>query len=316
VFEYSLGDKRIREKRPDAEVFSEDSLGTLEGAYVTIDHPTMDPKDVAVGRVIKASANPPYVDGVIQLEDDRAIRMVDNGQLTELSCGYHMVLVQNDGEDAEFVQTQIRYDHAALGPAGWGRLGRDVCLRLDSNNNQIVTYVTDEEVMAEPEKAIEPVTTHVDSVDSKLDMLIAAVNKLVTVQVKEQDSPIKKITELPSESAIEAIAQKKADLMLKLELEARDAHAAFFPNDYVAPVWAGRQCCEAVLRTVDPTRTITDSEDIASLVKEAQLLARKQRVDDESRKPTISTLAEKLGRGIPAAALQTPKSGLRARLGV
>jgi hypothetical protein len=151
----------------------------------------------------------------------------------------------------------------------------------------------------------------------KLDTLIAAVNKLVAVQVKEQDSPIKKITELPDDQAVKEMANELANRMLKLELQARDAHAAFFPNDYVAPVLAGRKCCEEVLRTVDPARTVTDAEDIESLVKEAQLLARKHRQDAESQKTTVSTLSEKLlSRGIPAAALQTPKSGLRTRLGL
>jgi hypothetical protein len=223
-------------------------------------------------------------------------------------------LVKSSEEDADYVQTQIRYDHAALGPEGWGRLGRDVCLRLDSNQDQIVRYLTDEEVMEEEKK---PEGKLPDLVSEKLDTLIAAVNKLVAVQVQEQDSPIKKITELPDDQAVKEMATELANRMLKLELEARDAHAAFFPNDYVAPVLAGRKCCEEVLRTVDPARTVTDAEDIAALVKEAQLLARKHRQDAESQKTTVSTLSEKLlSRGIPAAALQTPKSGLRTRLGI
>jgi hypothetical protein len=137
VFPYMRGTEKLRELRPEEEVFHTDSLSTLEGAYVTIDHPTGSPKDVAVGRVLKVEVDAPYVKGEIQIEDSAAAKMIENGHLKELSCGYHMKLLESDGDQADFIQTCIRYDHAALGPEGWGRLGPDVCLRLDSKGDQI-----------------------------------------------------------------------------------------------------------------------------------------------------------------------------------
>ena len=137
VFEYLSGTDKIRELRPNAEVFSADSLATLEGAYVTVDHPTASAKDVAVGRVLRVESDPPYVKGVLQVEDSRAARLIENGHLKELSCGYSMKLKMSDTDEADYVQTQIRYDHAALLPEGRGRLGSDVCLRLDSKGNQV-----------------------------------------------------------------------------------------------------------------------------------------------------------------------------------
>ena len=138
VFEYRAANAKVKELRPKEEVFHQDSLSTLEGAFVTVDHPPEGAaKDVAVGRVLSVEAVPPYVKGVLQVEDARAAKMIENGHLKELSCGYQMVLERSDSEGADFIQTQIRYDHAALLPEGRGRLGSDVCLRLDSKGNQV-----------------------------------------------------------------------------------------------------------------------------------------------------------------------------------
>lgn len=137
VFDYLRGQESVKERRPESEVFATDSLATLEGAYVTIDHPSDgNAKANAIGRVLSVQTEPPYVKGVLQVEDERAAKMIENGHIKEISCGYAMVLERSDNDEADFVQTQIRYDHAALGPEGWGRLGPDVCLRLDSNGNE------------------------------------------------------------------------------------------------------------------------------------------------------------------------------------
>lgn len=314
VFDYQLGDKKIRELRPESEVFSEDSLRTLEGAYVTVDHPRVHPKDVAVGRVLNVQSDPPYVSGTLQIEDARTAKMIENGHLKEMSCGYQMKLEQSDSEEADFIQTQIRYDHTALLPVGDGRLGRDVCLRLDSNGNQKVMFMTDE-----AEKPEEEARKVVDSLSKTMKELAAGqaqIVELLTAQRKdsEDDSPIKKFEELPSEEQVEQIVNERVDALLLLELRARDAHAAFFPRDYVEPVRCGKELCERVLQIVDSRRTVEDSDDVETLVKEASLLAKKQRLDSEKSKTTVSSLRQTLSQGVPAAALQTPKSGLRARL--
>ena len=311
VFEYQRGDERIRELRSEEEVFSTDSLRSLEGAFLTVDHPRVPPKDVAVGRVLSVESNPPYVTGVLQVEDARTAGMIKNGHLKEISCGYQMQLQRIDSEEADYSQTQIEYDHAALLPVGDGRLGRDVCLRLDSNGNEEV-YMTDE------------ANAPTDETQKVIDSLSKAVHELAEGQKKIVDlltttdsndqSPIKKFEELPSEDQVEQIVNERVDSLLLLELAARDAHSAFFPKDYVEPVRCGKMLCERVLQTVDSYRTIDDSDNVEGLVKEASLLAKKHRMDRENEKTTVSKLRDSLGQGVPAAALNTPKSGLRARI--
>lgn len=141
VFPYQFGDETVRELRPASEVFRADSLDSLLGAPVTIDHPASfvgveNAAHLSVGTVIRVDRADPYVSGTMQITDAKAIAMVEAGILVEVSLGYSATPVEHtDASEAEFVQTEIQYNHAALGPSGWGRLGSDVSLRLDSNGN-------------------------------------------------------------------------------------------------------------------------------------------------------------------------------------
>ena len=142
VFEYSFGSDVVRELRSDSEVFRSDSLDSLLGAPVTVDHPAsmvVDTKNVnhlTVGNVIRAERNDPYISGTMQIHDAKTIAMVEAGALVEVSLGYTCDPVEhNDSNIADFEQKNIVYNHAALGPSGWGRLGGDVSLRLDSQGN-------------------------------------------------------------------------------------------------------------------------------------------------------------------------------------
>jgi hypothetical protein len=141
VFNYAFGDKTVRELRADSEVFSPESLDTLLGAPVTVDHPANfvgveNAGHLAVGTVIKVEEASPYVQGTMQITDAKTIAMVEAGKLVEVSLGYAMDPVEHtDSLVADFAQTNITYNHAALGPSGWGRLGSDVSLRLDADMN-------------------------------------------------------------------------------------------------------------------------------------------------------------------------------------
>lgn len=141
VFPYQFGSETVRELRPAEQVFRADSLDTLLGAPVTIDHPANfvgveNASHLSVGTVIRVDRADPYVAGVMQITDAKAIAMVEAGILVEVSLGYSADPVEHaDSNVADFVQTNINYNHAALGPQGWGRLGSDVSLRLDSNGN-------------------------------------------------------------------------------------------------------------------------------------------------------------------------------------
>lgn len=132
-----------REWRPPEEVFAEDSLASLRGAPVTDLHPAtlVTPstwRDVTVGHVGDDVARDGiYVAASVLVQDASEIARIEAGERKEVSAGYACQVedtpgVTPEGEPYDRVQRRIRYNHAALGPSGWGRAGADVSLRIDS----------------------------------------------------------------------------------------------------------------------------------------------------------------------------------------
>lgn len=142
VLEYSDGQRSWREYRPPEEVFAENSLATLRAAPVTDLHPAGKVTaetwaELAKGHVDSA----PMRDGrlvVVDLAVQAAplVALVESGERREVSSGYECDVEQApgvtpEGEAYDRVQRNIRYNHIALGPSGWGRAGSEVALRLD-----------------------------------------------------------------------------------------------------------------------------------------------------------------------------------------
>jgi hypothetical protein len=141
VFPYQFGDTLVRELRSEKEVFSASAMDSLVGVPVTVDHPAgfVDNANhaiLAVGTVTKVEEAPPYISGEMRIHDERTIAMIESKKLVEVSLGYATdVVPHTDSDIADMVQTNIIYNHAALGPQGWGRLGSDVALRLDKDGD-------------------------------------------------------------------------------------------------------------------------------------------------------------------------------------
>jgi len=143
ILEYRQPDGSIRrELRPEDEVFHPDSLKSFAHATLTDDHPggLVGPdnwKRVTIGHVAgEPSRDGDFVAASLHVQHGDSIKKAENGELVELSSGYTCILDKTPGEwrgqRYDAVQRQIRGNHVALLPEGWGRAGPDVRLRLDS----------------------------------------------------------------------------------------------------------------------------------------------------------------------------------------
>jgi hypothetical protein len=144
VFTYDYADgTRVRELRHPDEVFKADSLDSLTQAPLTVLHPSTEVtpatwKQVSVGHV-DGTPKPEgqFVAADLRIQDGDTISKVDAKSLTELSCGYRCTVVPGQGEwngekyDAR--QTNIVYNHVAIGPKDWGRAGNSVKIRTDGS---------------------------------------------------------------------------------------------------------------------------------------------------------------------------------------
>lgn len=153
VFTYKLdGGGVLRELRPAEEVLAASSVASLDGAPVTDLHPDEQKypdglvtatnwKALSVGDVRSPRADGAEILAEVILRDSSEIRLVESGDRGEISCGYECDHDPKpgvfDGEAYDVVQRNIRYNHVALGPRGWGRAGPATALRLDSNSRQV-----------------------------------------------------------------------------------------------------------------------------------------------------------------------------------
>lgn len=305
VFTYQVGDSSVRERRTDSEVFSPESLDSLLGAPVTIDHPArfVDVENwglLAVGNVISVKVDSPYVAGEIQVHDRRTIELIEEGKLVEVSLGYTTEVVDSNSEDADFEQTNITYNHAALGPEGWGRLGRDVALRLDSNQNIIFEdFMTDiqktDAAEGQPEEAASdevvteeqasPEEPKQDSVKEDSEPVAQVTLDSLKLQLDEvlarlpQEEPV---VETPSDEEradsldVDALVAEKVALTLK----ARDAFARVFPQERVDG-HSPRELAERVIKHVDSEASV-EGED-KELIEKADLAAKASPSQEEQQ---------------------------------
>jgi hypothetical protein len=144
VFEYRMPDgSRRRELRHPDDVFAPDSLATYSGAPVTVDHPgRVGPsnwKTHAVGHVggrDTINRNGDFVSGEVHIQHGDAMERAESGELREISCGYTCDIDPTPGhylgQPYDVSQRKIRMNHVALGPRGWGRMGSDTKMHLDS----------------------------------------------------------------------------------------------------------------------------------------------------------------------------------------
>lgn len=149
VYEQTDGSSR-RELRHPSEVLSPEALATLPHVAVTRDHPS-EPVTAqnwaryAIGHVadgpevaaVETEDQGPqhHVRATLVVADAAAIQDVDSGELVEISCGYYADLDPTpgtyQGQTYDGIQRNIRYNHVALGPSGWGRAGASVRLLAD-----------------------------------------------------------------------------------------------------------------------------------------------------------------------------------------
>ncbi len=146
VLEYRNPDGTTRrELRLPEEVFHPDSLASLAGVPVIdiVDHtglvtPTTWRK-VSLGHTesIHEDSNH-WIAATLVVEDAETLDMIENGERTELSCGYVSRNEVNPGvwkgQPYDVIQRGIRYNHVALCPPNKGRSGPSVGLRLDESS--------------------------------------------------------------------------------------------------------------------------------------------------------------------------------------
>lgn len=136
---------------PPETLFDSASMASLRGAAVVDLHPsrvTLDNRRELqrghVGDVVRRDGAYLAVDAVYVTDPDE-IALVKSGQRRDVSCGYDCELDETpgifDGVPYQRVQRSRVYNHLGLGPAGWGRAGTDVALKVDGASSDAPALV-------------------------------------------------------------------------------------------------------------------------------------------------------------------------------
>jgi len=115
--------------RPYGEVFDKESLSSLRGKMITLDHPGEDVgidnmRELSKGFVLDAWQEGHKIVGDIKIIDQEVIDLITSGDMVELSLGYETKL-EHVG-DNRLKQKEIVYNHLALVKRGRAEIARIV----------------------------------------------------------------------------------------------------------------------------------------------------------------------------------------------
>jgi hypothetical protein len=224
VQEYTMADGSTqRELRLPKHVFDEASLKTLTGKPLVFGHPSQ-PVDVSNARALmrgmvasarKDAADDKYVAADIVIYDGNTIHAADRGDARELSAGYRVTPVPipggvhrkdgcpYDGTRADVYQTNIKYNHVALLPAGRANEGtrdRPVRLRLDGVGNQLPAQ----------QETPKMVTIKIDGKDTEVTQEVADFAAKLQLRVDAVEMAAKPFDELADARYKALIAEERA----------------------------------------------------------------------------------------------------------
>lgn len=129
---YELGldtGQAIAVKRPEEEVFNDESLASLKGKTITLNHPDEDinvdnVSYLSIGFIMDVRKDGNYIIGDIKVTDKEAIELIQDKEMIELSLGYEARL--EPSEDNTLIQRDIAYNHLALVKRGRAEVARIV----------------------------------------------------------------------------------------------------------------------------------------------------------------------------------------------
>lgn len=136
IFKDSDDETEIEVDRTEDEVFSPQTLASFENKPVTVEHPDEDVnvhnyKEYAVGFVRDVHRGvvngQPVILGNLVITDEKTIQEIENGEHTDLSCGYDCDIA----DEPNPCQRNIRGNHVALCECGRAGIARIVDSRVD-----------------------------------------------------------------------------------------------------------------------------------------------------------------------------------------
>lgn len=238
----------VNVNRHEEDVFHPDTLKSIEGMSVTIGHPKDDKGNVmfvttknvdnlSVGTILNVRREGDNLVGDIVIDDEKAIEMVVNKEVRELSLGYD-TKYELDGEEA-LKQTNIIVNHLAIvekGRAGNARIVDEANLELEKG----VKPLEKEGVFNKILRAIGVKKAILDD-NTELDLSIEEETKVETPKVEEPTPTGDEGKEVVKDPITEPVAVGDDGKSVRTVIEVSE-----YENDYSKE------------KTVTQTQTVTE----------------------------------------------------------
>ncbi|HDR1925706.1 TPA: DUF2213 domain-containing protein [Pasteurella multocida] len=138
--ELGKGDKGIkRVARTEKSLFSDETIKSFENAPLTLGHPDTDVnatnwKTLAVGSMRNVRRIDDHLAGDAWIYDEKAIKLIQDKGIDELSCGYQCDLLDSSVEGADFEMSAMVGNHIAI--VANGRCGNSCKLADQQKGNE------------------------------------------------------------------------------------------------------------------------------------------------------------------------------------
>ena len=129
----------------EKELFNEDSLASLVGKPITLNHPKEPVNSSNIRQYIRGSVShkvvkdSPFLTVLAVVHDQEAVKAIEDGSARQVSAGYVTELVKDF--NGRLCQTNRKYNHISLVPVG--RAGSEVKVHLDSFGDNSAIQVDD-----------------------------------------------------------------------------------------------------------------------------------------------------------------------------
>ena len=249
---------RVTVYRPPEEVFAADSLASFDGADVTVMHPgelvnAQNYRKTSVGLIRGAGRQDgDFVTADLVVKDADAIAAIEKRGFVELSAGYtaeyeHAPGTLDDGTQYDYVQRDIRINHAALLPAGAARAGRQAKLfdQLPKGSTMSKVTLDGRSVEIQDEATAALVQDHIDRLNKQVTDSQAELDK----RQATIDGQAEQITKLKADTSDDAVNARVAAV-----LDARTKAAKIAPDatfDSISPVEIQRAALAKARPTTD-----------------------------------------------------------------
>ncbi len=164
--------------RKEEDVFDEDSMNSIKGKPVTLNHPdemvnSKNFKSYVVGFIDEVWRDGDNIIGVIVIQDEEAIKKVESGELKDLSLGYTAKLVDNG--EGQLKQQNIVINHLAIVASGRAKNARIL------DEKTVIEELQEEEVVVVKDENLENIKKDEGEGNLKMKTFIDFMNEFKEV---------------------------------------------------------------------------------------------------------------------------------------